>query len=151
VLAMFCKGVLVGPLINEFKILLEKSIVNLETYWIVVRFCQICGIVISESSIKSLYQNKESFVFTRADIVDFVTTIKCLPILDYYTGIYFLNLAKKEDNIPSRITLTAISLSRLERVINFQFEQIGCVREKFSFLVVSCCFSILLCHEEILQ
>jgi len=81
---------------------------------------QMCGIVLSTNSVISLYDHS-STSFTRANIVEFLPVIRYPPILDYYTGLYYINQAKSEKKVGSKLIFMKTASLRLENALGFQF------------------------------
>jgi len=92
ILSMFGRGLIYIPTLKTLKeILITIKAKELTLHWIIIRFCQMCGIVLSANSVQHLTDKfMGSFQFTRADIINFIVKIKCPPILDYYTGMNYL-------------------------------------------------------------
>jgi len=124
ILSMFGRGLIPTP--KTLKNILMNTKVGPTLHWIIIRFCQMCGIVLSANSVQHLTDKfMGSFQFTRADIINFIVKIKCPPILDYYTGMNYLTQAKKEKILGSKSTLFKAAFQRFENVLNYDFPYVG--------------------------
>jgi len=123
---MFGKGLLIREDNKKLKEIFKKEEVGITLHWIIIRFCQMCGIVLSASSVQHLTEKfMADFQFTRVDIIEFIVKIKCPPILDYYTGMHYLTQAKNEKVLGSRLTLFKAAFQRLENIQNYEFPFVG--------------------------
>jgi len=91
--------------------------------WIIIRFSQMCGIVLNQTRIQHLWDDSYSFKFSEIDIIDFVVIINC-PILDYYSGCYYNQLARKEKIAYTKLTLLKTSISTFENASLFKFPEV---------------------------
>jgi len=117
---------------QKFKKKKKKKIYNKKLLfaWIVIRFCQMCGIVLTPNCVKSLRKGS-TFNFSRADIVEFITVTKCLPILDYYSGMHYF-LKGKEEKLPmTKLALMKAAQQKLQNVFMFDFHNM-----KFDYAIV---------------
>jgi len=119
VIKMFANGILHETPKNQLKNLLNDDLEHL--HWIIIRFCELCGILLSDNCIHYLQKDLLSFQFSNADIVDTFPVIKCPAILDYYTGHYYYIMARKEDSVGARLTYLKAALERLDNVKDLNF------------------------------
>eukprot|EP01124_Arcella_intermedia_P030934 TRINITY_DN6876_c0_g1_i1.p1 TRINITY_DN6876_c0_g1~~TRINITY_DN6876_c0_g1_i1.p1 ORF type:complete len:1561 (-),score=403.22 TRINITY_DN6876_c0_g1_i1:65-4528(-) len=122
ILSMFSAGLLIA---EEEKLLLKK-LKELKTKllipWITVRFCQLCGISLNSSTVDIINSPKgHNLTISRADITDFVPNLKCLPIMEYYSGLYWYFQAQQCKEISTKQVLYQNSISRLGIAINYPF------------------------------
>jgi hypothetical protein len=100
--------------------------------WIVIRFCQLCGIVLTHNAIQSLFGGY-SFQITRADVMDFVVNIKFPPILHYFTGIHYFKKAETEVILGTKLSLMKAASERLLNAIDFNFPNVRYFFSSLSF------------------
>jgi len=103
--------------------ILNSDTLKLNIRWIIIRFCQMGGIILGQNCVQTLSDVKDldKVKFSRADIVDITGVIKCSPILDYHCGIYYYEKARRETLSPSKINLFRVAKMILERTINYDF------------------------------
>jgi len=92
------------------------------------------GIVLHSNTIKRVLTD-DLFVFSQADIVDFVPIIKFPPMFDYYTGVYYLEKANTSNLRETKIALLRTAAERLANVLSYDFPH---ARAYFSQAVLGC-------------
>eukprot|EP01124_Arcella_intermedia_P005738 TRINITY_DN13389_c0_g1_i1.p1 TRINITY_DN13389_c0_g1~~TRINITY_DN13389_c0_g1_i1.p1 ORF type:complete len:1042 (+),score=212.71 TRINITY_DN13389_c0_g1_i1:877-4002(+) len=134
VLNMFGKGILPDKEKKKLASLFSEMKFGHHLNWIIIRFCQMTGIVLHPNTIKRIF-NVDLFVFTKADISDFVITMKFPPIFDYHTGVYYLEKARTAELCGSKIALYNIASERLSNVISYDLPR---VREFYAESILGC-------------
>eukprot|EP01124_Arcella_intermedia_P032087 TRINITY_DN7415_c0_g1_i1.p1 TRINITY_DN7415_c0_g1~~TRINITY_DN7415_c0_g1_i1.p1 ORF type:complete len:1494 (+),score=364.09 TRINITY_DN7415_c0_g1_i1:414-4484(+) len=120
---MFGVGILPNDTISSLLDLVDKFASEVNIPWVLLRFCQICGIVLPEVTINHLHSGSLTYL-SKADITDFVHILKIPPIIDYYTSKYYIAKAKEHNYSKSSLSLLASAESRLENILNYPFPDI---------------------------
>ena len=68
-----------------FEINEEKYWNHLDIFFVIVKFCQMCGIELSSETVKNVYKNPH-IQFSSVDITQFFPIVKYPAVLDYYSG-----------------------------------------------------------------
>jgi len=123
----FIQGI-VSLSLPDFSKFLEPLQDHVNFPWIIIRFCQLCGIVLPSNTVENIIKEVD-FQKSSIDIVDFQPIIKTLPILDYYSALYYCNIAKNTTSSGSKKKYWSIAADKFESIQSSLFPQI---REQFT-------------------
>eukprot|EP01124_Arcella_intermedia_P006830 TRINITY_DN14123_c0_g1_i2.p1 TRINITY_DN14123_c0_g1~~TRINITY_DN14123_c0_g1_i2.p1 ORF type:complete len:1045 (-),score=251.80 TRINITY_DN14123_c0_g1_i2:2007-5141(-) len=120
---MFGYGIIMMSDMDSFVTIINSCRQKLNIGWIVLRFCQLCGIVLHQNTINHVNAGTLKNL-SKADIVDFVHIIKLPPIIDFYTAKYYFEKARLQNFSRSSLALLVYAEERLENLINYPFPEI---------------------------
>jgi len=127
IIKMFVRGIMDTKYTLSFETFFSKTLHSLQQphflSWILLRFSQYCGILLTNNCINQIASG-HYLKITSVDLLDFKVKIKCLPFLDYYGGLHYLNQARQTQIIRTKITLLKSAEEKLNRIRNYDLPDV---------------------------
>eukprot|EP01124_Arcella_intermedia_P008406 TRINITY_DN152_c0_g1_i1.p1 TRINITY_DN152_c0_g1~~TRINITY_DN152_c0_g1_i1.p1 ORF type:complete len:569 (+),score=120.44 TRINITY_DN152_c0_g1_i1:1086-2792(+) len=96
---------------NEEKLTLPHK---MKKMWVILKFCQLVGIVIKPKQLELILGEDFQFEFTEPDL-EFQPKLKYPPLVDYNVGLYYLQMANESKSVFAKQSYLSNAIQKFRR------------------------------------